>query len=119
MNLTYVLDGILDETHGLRPFDTDAFRANDKRQPLYVIASAVNNGGRGQMETVAFNAKDGDFFGLNEENAASSTQGNKRVSWYRRIFLILRFVPYSIVLALRKVFSSDTEQSFSPPMKDS
>jgi hypothetical protein len=41
----------MDETHGLRPFDLDAFRANDQRQPLYVIASTVNNGGKGMMET--------------------------------------------------------------------
>jgi hypothetical protein len=41
----------MDETHGLRPFDLDAFRANDQRQPLYVIASTVNNGGKGTMET--------------------------------------------------------------------
>jgi hypothetical protein len=64
MNLTFVLDGIMDDTHGLRPFDIDAFRANDKRQPLYVISSAVTNGGSGDMETIAFNAEEGDFFGL-------------------------------------------------------
>lgn len=48
---SYILDGVMDETHGLRPFDLDAFRANDKRQPLYVIASAVSDGGKGTMET--------------------------------------------------------------------
>ena len=50
-SLSYVLDGVMDETHGLRPFDLDAFRANDKKQPLYIIASAVDNGGKGEMET--------------------------------------------------------------------
>jgi hypothetical protein len=48
---SYVLDGVMDELHGLRPFDVDAFRANDKLQPLYMIASTVNNGGKGEMET--------------------------------------------------------------------
>ncbi len=50
-SFSYILDGVMDETHGLRPFDLDAFRANDKRQPLYVIASAVSDGGKGTMET--------------------------------------------------------------------
>jgi hypothetical protein len=77
MNITYVLNGVMDETHGLSPFDLDAFRANDKRQPLYVIASTVNNGGKGTMETVAFNSKDGDFFGsVQQEDDAD------RGSWY-------------------------------------
>ncbi len=55
MNITYVLDGIMDESHGLRPFDVDAFRANDKLQPLYIIASTVSNGGKGEMETGKLN----------------------------------------------------------------
>ena len=49
--LSYVLDGVMDETHGLRPFDVNAFKANDQRQPLYIIASTVDNGGKGEMET--------------------------------------------------------------------
>jgi predicted patatin/cPLA2 family phospholipase len=51
MNITYVLDGVMDESHGLRPFDVHAFQANDKLQPLYMIASTVSNGGKGEMET--------------------------------------------------------------------
>ena len=43
----------MDETHGLRPFDVDVFQANDKKQPLYIIASTVDNGGKGELETVA------------------------------------------------------------------
>ncbi|KAL7534882.1 hypothetical protein ACHAXR_006139, partial [Thalassiosira sp. AJA248-18] len=111
MNLTYVLDGIMDETHGLRPFDVDAFEANDKRQPLYIIASAVSNGGKGEMETVAFNSKDGDFFGLEQEN---NTPSKESVSWYSRIWMMFKSVPYSVVSATRKAFSSDAIDFFQP-----
>jgi len=52
MNLTYILDGIMEEKHGLRPFDVETFRANDKRQPLYIVASTVNKGGKGEMQKV-------------------------------------------------------------------
>ena len=41
----------MDQTHGLRPFDLDAFKSNDKRQPLFIVASTVSNGGKGEMET--------------------------------------------------------------------
>ena len=56
MNITYILDGVMDENHGLRPFDMDAFKANDARQPLYIISSSVNVGS-GRMETLAFNSQ--------------------------------------------------------------
>jgi len=44
MNISFVLDGILDEQRGLRPLDIEAFRANDLVQPLRVASSAVQNG---------------------------------------------------------------------------
>ena len=64
MNLTFVLDGIMNPNHGLRPFDVDSFRTNDRKQPLYAVSSTVRGG---KLETVAFNAKEGDFFDMYEE----------------------------------------------------
>ena len=59
MNISFVLDGIMDPKTGLRPLDIPSFRANDKRQPLRVVSSAVHNG---EMKTFCFGSKEGDFF---------------------------------------------------------
>lgn len=119
MNLTFVLDGIMDDTHGLRPFDIDAFRANDKRQPLYVISSAVTNGGSGDMETIAFNAEEGDFFGFNDDSdKGSESNGKGRVSWYRRLWNVVKTMPLVMFSAVRKsLFASDVvyESPLPPP----
>ncbi|KAL7455521.1 hypothetical protein ACHAWC_007061 [Mediolabrus comicus] len=112
MNLTYVLDGIMDDSHGLRPFDIDAFRANDKRQQLYVISSAVSNGGSGDMETIAFNAAEGDFFGLNDDSDENSKSANKarRVKWYRRVWSVVKSVPFAMYSAVRRtLFTSESD----------
>lgn len=61
MNLPFVLDSIMNSEHGLRPFDMEAFRINDARQPLYAVSSTVRGG---KMETVAFNSKEGDFWDI-------------------------------------------------------
>jgi len=116
MNLTYVLDGVMDETHGLRPFDLAAFRANDKKQPLYVVASAVSNGGKGEMETVAFNSMEGDFFGTAPDDEEEPTS-KERVSWYRRVWSLFSFVPYSLFSAARRSLSRSA-QEVKPLMKD-
>ena len=105
----------MDETHGLRPFDLDAFRANDKRQPLYVISSTVTNGGKGTMKTVAFNSKDGDFFGIIHEDDSKQTTNKGSGSWYSKIWTIVKYVPYTLVSAARKVFFT---KEFSRRMKD-
>ena len=106
----------MDETHGLRPFDVDVFQANDKKQPLYIIASTVDNGGKGELETVAFNSKDGDFFGIEQENdTPSSSESDK---WYWRIWAIFKFVPYSVVTAARKRLFPDASK-LTQPLKDS
>jgi len=124
MNLTYVLDGIMDETHGLRPFDLDAFRANDKRQPLYVVASAVNNGGKGDMETIAFNSKDGDYFGSALKNSFRLKSPRKQnASWYSRLWNIVKDVPSTIFAAARKAsrrlfLTKKSSKGFTPPRKD-
>jgi len=121
MNLTYVLDGIMDDTHGLRPFDIDAFRANDKLQPLYVISSAVGAGGSGDMETIAFNSEDGDFFGFNDDSDKGSESKSKaNVRWYRRIWNAVKSVPFVMFSAVRKsLFASDVvyESPLPPPGK--
>ena len=112
MNLTYVLDGIMDDSHGLRPFDIDAFRANDKRQQLYVISSAVSNGGSGDMETIAFNAAEGDFFGLNDDSDEDSKAANKarRVKWYRRVWNVVKSAPFAMYSAVRRtLFTSESD----------
>jgi hypothetical protein len=44
MNISFVLDGIMDEAHGLRPLDLESFRANDQKQPLRVASSYVKDG---------------------------------------------------------------------------
>ena len=42
MNISFVLDGILGEDHGLRPLDIDAFKKNGKHQKLRVVSSCVD-----------------------------------------------------------------------------
>ena len=119
MNLTFVLDGVMDDMHGLRPFDLDAFRANDKRQPLYVISSAVSNGGSGDMETIAFNAAEGDFFGFNDDSDKDSESKSKsRVRWYRKLWNVVKTVPLVVFSVVRKsLFASDVvyESPLPPP----
>jgi len=59
MNISFVLDGIMDPHTGLRPLDLKAFQTNDLKQSLRVVSSAVRDG---KMETVCFGSKEGDFF---------------------------------------------------------
>lgn len=109
---SYILDGVMEET-GLRPFDLDAFRSNDKRQPLYVISSTVTNGGK--METVAFNSKDGDFFGIIEDDTKLTISENSG-SWYGKIWAIVKFVPYTLLSGARRLLFAD--KVLSQPIKD-
>jgi hypothetical protein len=95
---------------GLRPFDLDAFRSNDKRQPLYVISSTVTNGGK--METVAFNSRDGDFFGFEDDTKLTISENSG--SWYGKIWAIVKFVPYTL-LCQRLLFA---DKVLSQPIKD-
>ena len=44
MNISFVLDGIMHDTHGIRPLDVERFRANDQKQKLRVASSFVKNG---------------------------------------------------------------------------
>jgi len=61
MNLTFVIEGIMSSSSGLRPFDIDTFRKNDMKQPLRAISSTWR---AGKMETVAFGSEEGDFWDL-------------------------------------------------------
>jgi hypothetical protein len=69
MNISFVLDGIMSEEHGLRPFDIQSFQINDAKQPLYCVSSTVRGG---QLETVAFGSADGDYWDI--RTAAESKQ---------------------------------------------
>ena len=42
MNISFLLDGILGEDHGLRPLDIEAFKENGKHQLLRVVSSCVD-----------------------------------------------------------------------------
>ncbi|KAL3907542.1 MAG: hypothetical protein SGILL_008828 [Bacillariaceae sp.] len=42
MNISFVLDGIMGQDHGIRPLDFDTFRQNDAKQPLRVVSSAID-----------------------------------------------------------------------------
>ena len=61
MNLTFVIDGIMSSSSGLRPFDIDTFRINDAMQPLRAVSSTVRGG---KLETIAFGSEEGDFWDL-------------------------------------------------------
>lgn len=58
MNISYVLDSIMCPEKGLRPIDFELFMENDQEQPLRVVSSAVHNG---ELDTVCFSSKNGDF----------------------------------------------------------
>ena len=44
MNTSFILDGVMNYRHGLRPLDINSFRRNDQRQPLRVASSYAKNG---------------------------------------------------------------------------
>ena len=44
MNISFVLEGIMDEHHGLRPLDIESFQVNDQSQPLRIATSCVKDG---------------------------------------------------------------------------
>jgi len=64
MDISFVLDGILGEDHGLRPLDIDSFRENDKHQKLRVVSSCVDPN-TGKLFSKCFGSED--FF--HEDNA--------------------------------------------------
>ena len=69
------------------------------------------------METVAFNSKDGDFFGTVQHSTAESKPSDENVSWYVRIWMLFKHVPYSVILAARNLFAYEKGE-FAHPVKD-
>lgn len=65
MNISFVLDSIMDPQNGLRPLDLKAFGLNDQYQPLRIVTSAVRDG---KMETHCLGSKNMDFFDRMDEN---------------------------------------------------
>jgi hypothetical protein len=42
MNISFVLDGIMGNDHGIRPLDIESFQRNDQKQKLRVVSSCVD-----------------------------------------------------------------------------
>jgi hypothetical protein len=53
MNISFVLDGIMHDTHGIRPLDLRSFQTNNEQQPLRVASSYVDLS-TGQLRTQCF-----------------------------------------------------------------
>jgi hypothetical protein len=54
LNLSFVLDGIMNETHGLRPLDMTAFARNNVHQPLRVVTTSVDPHNNGTLVSTCF-----------------------------------------------------------------
>jgi hypothetical protein len=103
---------------GLRPFDVEAFKANDKKQPLYVVASTVSKGGAGAMETVAFNSAEGDFFGLTQERRGDSKiERTANASWYGRLWNVVKKASSTIYSIMYKTLFTERveDEPILPP----
>ena len=59
MNISFVLDNIMDPEHGLRPLDMETFRLNDQKQQLRIVTSCMRGG---RMETHCLGSRTMDFF---------------------------------------------------------
>lgn len=59
MNISFVLDSIMDPENGLRPLDMEAFELNDQRQQLRIVTSCVQGG---KMVTHCLGSQNRDFF---------------------------------------------------------
>jgi len=70
MNISYVLDSIMDPEFGLRPLDMEHFTANDRLQPLRIVASTVREG---EMEVSCLGSKEMDFFQTGAAPPSSSS----------------------------------------------
>jgi hypothetical protein len=61
MNISYVLDSIMNPEKGLRPLDIEMFKLNDQKQQLRIVTSCVKGG---EMETHCLGSKNNDFFDI-------------------------------------------------------
>lgn len=80
MNISFVLDTIMDPEHGLRPLDLKTFGLNDKHQPLRIVTSAVRDG---KMETHCLGSRNVDFFDRIGENGEVTERATTMLSGKR------------------------------------
>jgi hypothetical protein len=73
MNISFVLDGIMGQDHGIRPLDMETFQLNDAKQPLRVVSSIVDRE-TGRLYSKSFGTRD--FFNVTAvEKADGSRKG--------------------------------------------
>jgi predicted patatin/cPLA2 family phospholipase len=58
MNISYVLDGIMGQDHGIRPLDLPKFEQNNAKQPLRVVSSCID--AKGHLFSKCFGTSDFD-----------------------------------------------------------
>ena len=113
MNISFVLEGVMSEQHGLRPFDMESFRRNDAKQPLYAVASTVRDG---KLETVAFSSKEGDYFDIEVQNETMPTDNTIFVpeGKIRRAFRLVKRgvvkvgkLPLVVYRTVKKIFGRE------------
>jgi Patatin-like phospholipase len=73
MNISFVLDGIMGQDHGIRPLDMETFQQNDAKQPLRVVTSTVDPQ-TGRLCSKCFGSQD--FF--NVTTAVEKDDGTRR-----------------------------------------
>jgi predicted patatin/cPLA2 family phospholipase len=73
MNISFILDGIMGETHGVRPLDLEKFRENDQKQPLRVATSYVRNH---KLYTKSFGTRD--FFPKYSNETVTTASGRRQ-----------------------------------------
>lgn len=71
MNISFVLDGIMDHENGIRPLDLERFRENDKKQPLRIASSYAKEG---KLRTKCFGTED---FSGQQNTAAKRVDGSR------------------------------------------
>lgn len=71
MNISFVLDNIMGQDHGIRPLDFEKFMQNNAHQQLRIVASAVD--AEGHLKTKCFGTED--FFGENVAQCADGRRG--------------------------------------------
>jgi hypothetical protein len=75
MNISFVLDGIMGNDHGIRPLDIESFQQNDQKQKLRVVSSCVDPS-TGKLYSTCFGTDD--FF-HNEEMMVEHTNAGTSV----------------------------------------
>jgi hypothetical protein len=72
MNISFVLDGIMGQDHGIRPLDMEKFQQNDLKQPLRVVSSCIDTN-TGRLFSKCFGTED--FF---NETAIKKVDGSRQ-----------------------------------------